>query len=249
LLKWGGLTVAILGILFLYADLHGPRLIIPKTPDIEISEITPAMNFAQVCLRGKATFAKYDEEMRALGITLTNPDNEQVSIFIRAYDAETKRLIEMEKQRLDKGDPQPKFPAVGDNLLVRGNLRIRSGFNMMILQFAEGLRIDRPQAIQITIENLVENKEKWADYQRFEIGWDNSRPAKIIARTDYDWATILTVYELESEAEISLMIPQVLTMFGRTLEAKIGDTIHARGAFSLYHGSPQLWLASWDDLG
>lgn len=242
LLKWGGLTVAILGILFLYVDLHGPRLVVREPPVIEISEISPAMNFAQVYIQGKATFVKYYDDTRFLGMYLTDPDNENASIFIRSYDAETKRLIEMEKQRLAENDPQPKFPAVGDIVTARGNLRVRPGFPMMILQFAEGLTIKRPEAAPVTIENMVENADKFDEYERLEI------EGKLISKKEYDWSTILAVYELSSEAETSLLIPNVLNRFGRTLEAEIGDTIRVKGAFQLYYGEPQLWLASWDDL-
>lgn len=246
LLKWGGLTVAILGILLLYVDLHGPRLIVREPQVIEISEISAAMNFAQVYVRGNATFVKYYEDTRFLGMFLVDESGNEM--FIRAYDAETHRLIEMETQRLADNDPQPKFPAVGDILTARGNLRVRPEFKMMILQFAEGLTIERPEATQVTIENMVENAAMFDQYQRFEIGWDENQPVKIIESADRGWATILTVYELDSEAETSVLIPQIMTMFGRTLDANIGDTIRAKGAFSLYYGSPQLWVASWDDL-
>jgi hypothetical protein len=242
LLKWGGLTVAVLGVLLLYVDLHGPRWIVREPPTIEnYSEITPAMNFAQIYIPGKATFVKYYDDTRFLGIFVE--DEDQNELFVRAYDAETMRLIRMESRRLEEGSPQPKFPAVGDILTVRGNLRVRPGFPMMILQFAEGLSIHRPEATRVTIENLVENASGFEEYRRFEV------VGKIIEITDRGWATILTLYELESEAEVSVLLPQVMMMFGGPLEVGIGDTVEVKGAFSQYYGSPQLWVASWDDIG
>ena len=160
----------------------------------------------------------------------------------------------MEKQRLAENDSQPKFPAAGDIVTARGNLRVRPGFPMMILQFAEGLAIVRPEADRVTIENMVENAGMFNEYQRLEIGWDENQLVKIInienLRASWapkPWATKLTLYELGSETEVSLMIPIVYTKFG-SLKAEIGDTIRVKGAFQFYYGKPQLWLASWDDL-
>jgi hypothetical protein len=247
--------VAILGVLFLYVDLHSMRFVVREVPTVEIADITPAMNFAQVYLEGKATFVRYDEETRFLGMFLTDENSD---IFVRAYDSETRRLIEMEKRRLAENDPQPKFPAVGDDLRVRGNLRIRPDFEMMILQFAEGLSIERPEAIRVKIENIVENKTAFEEHQRLEI------EGKVVEIEDRDWAVFLTVYELETGAGILVLIPEVVFMFGeseigsaslevkmgeRLLRVNVGAEVRVRGAFSVYHEQPQLWMASWDDLG
>lgn len=251
LLKWGGLAVAVVGIFFLYLDLHGPRIVVKEPYQISISGITSTMNMAQAVIQGKATFVKYYDDTRFLGMFLVDMDNENADIFIRAYDAETLRLINMEKERLAENDPTPKFPAVGDIVTVRGQLRVRAtgkvigpeGFRMMILQYAEGLlEIERPAATPVTIENIVSNPQNFEEYQRLQV------EGKIISTRNLGWATLLTLYEMDSGAEAGLMISNTLNMFGRTLEAKIGDTVRVKGAFQLYYGTPQLWLASWDDL-
>jgi len=246
LLKWGGLTVAVLGILFLYVDLHSANIVVKNPPTVALSEIEPTMNMAQVYIQGKATFVKYYEDTRFLGMFVS--DDAGNSIFIRAYDAETLRLIEMEKQRLAEGSSEPKFPAVGDIVTIRGQLRVRPDFKMMILQYAEGLEIERPLENRVTIAQMVSNPENFGEYQRLEIGWDENNPVKIISSTDRGWATMLTLYEMASESSTTLIVPKTLTRFGRTLEAKVGDTIRVKGAFQLYFTEPQLWLASWDDL-
>ncbi len=239
-LKWGGLTVAVLGVIFLYVDLHGPRLVVRPVPTVGISEIGPTMNYAQVYITGKATFVKYDEETRALGMFLS--DENGVELFIRAYDTETLRLLKFENKRLMENDNTPRFPGTGDIITVRGNLRIRPDFNMMIVSFAEGVTIDRPEASIVTIENMVENSTAFGIYERLQI------EGKIIDIATYDWSTILTVYEISSGAEASVLIPNILTDFLRPFDASMGDMIRVRGAFGMYYGSPQLWLASWDDF-
>lgn len=238
-LKWGGLFIAIFGVLLLYVDLHGPRLIIREPPQVEIGDISAAMNFAQVYIEGDATFVKYDNDTRFLGMFLADENGND--IFVRAYDGETRRLLEMEEKRLAEGDPNPKFPALGDIVKVRGNLRVRPEFKMQILQFAEGISIQRPVAEKITIENMVENSTTFKDYERFEI------EGKIIEIYDGGWAIFVTVYELETESQTSVLIPQVLKLWDQ-LDAKAGDNVRVRGAYGTYFGNPQLWLASWDDL-
>ena len=240
LLKWGGLAIAVLGILFLYVDLHSANIVVKNPPTVALSDITETMNMAQVYIQGKATFVKYYEDTRFLGMFVS--DDAGNSIFIRAYDAETLRLIEMEKQRLAEGSSEPKFPAVGDIVTIRGQLRVRPEFKMMILQYAEGIRIERPAATRTTIAQMVSNPENFGEYQRIEV------EGKIISSTDRGWAIMLTLYDVPSEAQTTLIVPKTLTYFGRELEAKVGDTIRVKGAFQLYFTEPQLWLASWDDL-
>ena len=253
LLKWGALAVAVFGILFLYVDLHGPHIIVKEPPlitDFSNNSISPTMNMASVYIKGEATFVKYYDDTKFLGMYVT--DNGGNEIFVRVYDTETRRLFEMENQRIAEGSTQPKFPAVGDNVTIRGQLRVRAsgeeGFKMMILQYAEGMTVERPAATMVTIENMNKNKESFGNYQRLEIGWDENNPVKIISIWDAGWATMLTLYEMSTSAETTLVIPNSLTLVSEATTIKIGDTIRAKGAFSLYYTSPQLWLAAWEDL-
>lgn len=238
-LKWGGLALGILGVLFLYVDLHTTNIIVKDVPVVGISDIQITMNFAQVIVPGKVTFAKYYKDEKNFGMYIA--DNFGNEIYVRIYDSETKRLIEAENQRLAEGSSKPIFPAVGDMAEVQGQLRIRPGFNMMILQYIEGLEITRPEATPITIEQLMANPENFEDWQRFEV------EGKITSTYDLGWANSITLYEMSTEAETTLLIPNSLNMFG-SLDAQMGDTIRVKGAFSLYYGKPQLWLASWEDL-
>jgi len=249
LLKWGGLAIAVFGVMFLYLDLHATHIIVREPQTIEISEITPTMNFGNVYITGKATFVKYYDDTKFLGMFITDLDNENVDIYIRAYDAETNRLMDMESQRLAENSPDPKFPAVGDIVTLRGQLIVRGGspeeeggFAMLRIQYAEGVKVERPETTRVTIENLVSNPESFGYYQRVEI------EGKIISTGSIGWASILTIYENGSEAEISLMVPNLITMFGRTLDANIGDRVRVKGAFELYYTQPQLWLSSVDEI-
>ncbi len=247
-LKWGGLALAIFGILFLYVDLHTTRIIVKETPTVKISELTPMMNYANVYITGKAAVVIFYDYDSHIWMNVVDLDNENADIGITVYDSETKRLIEMEKQRLAQGSSEPKFPAAGDILTVRGAPVVRGGaaeeggFMNFRVNYAEGLQIVRPSATRISIKNLVSNPDNFGLYQRLEV------EGKIIDSRATSWSTILTIYEMGTEAEIEIVLPNIMTRFGRTLTAKVGDTIWARGAFSMYYGDSQLSIASWDDL-
>jgi hypothetical protein len=44
------------------------------------------------------------------------------------------------------------------------------------------------------------------------------------------------------------MVPILLDQFGGPLSAKVGDLVRVNGAIQYYYGTPQIWLASWDEL-
>jgi len=253
LLKWGGLTIAVVGILFLCVDVRGLHLLTKPPYQVNISDLyldnAPTMNMAQVIMTGKATFVKFYDDTRFLGMFLVDPENENADVFIRAYDATTLDLIKQENERLAAGSSEPRFPAVGDIVTLRGNLRVRAsgqrtgGFRMLILMYADGLlEIDRPEATPVSIENIISNPENFEEYQRVQV------EGKIVDNYDLGWAQVVVIYEMDTGAELNIMFPQVLNMFGQGLSAKIGDTVRVKGAIQYYYTTPQLWLASWDDL-
>jgi RNA polymerase subunit RPABC4/transcription elongation factor Spt4 len=261
LLKWGGLAIAVLGVLFLYVDVRGPHILVRAPYQMTVGDVfldnAVTMNFAQVIMTGKATFVKYYEDMRSLGMFITDwennngeiRENENASIFIRAYDATTFALFDAEKARLDENSPEPKFPAVGDILTLRGNLRVRASatevgeFQMLYLQYPEGLlHIERPTATPVSMAQINSNPDNFTLYQRIQI------EGKIISTGDLGWAISLNLYEMSTGSEASVMVPNLLNQFGRTLTAKVGDLIRVKGAIQYYYGTPQVWLASWDDL-
>jgi hypothetical protein len=257
-LKWGGLAVAVLGVLFLYVDLRTFHFIVREPYYVRIADLyldnAPTLNMAQAVITGKATFVKYYEDMRALGMFLVDLENENASVFVRAYDATTLDLIRRERERLEAGDPEPKFPAVGDIVTVRGNLRVRAAggrageFRMMILTYADGLlRIERPEGIPVRIADVVSQPENFGLYDRIQI------EGKILAIYDLGtprWAQVMIVYEMDSGETLDVMVPELLSRFGRSLEdvVRIGDMVRVSGAIQFYYTKPQLWLASWDDL-
>ncbi|MEW6222712.1 MAG: hypothetical protein AB1476_05340 [Candidatus Hadarchaeota archaeon] len=253
LLKWGGLAIAILGILFLYVDVRGPHILVKAPYQLRIGDLyldnSATMNMAQVIMTGKATFVKYYEDTRFLGMFITDLENENADVFIRAYDATTLTLLAMENQRLAENSSTPKYPAVGDIVTLRGNLRVRASgefigeFRMLILQYPEGvLEINRPAATPVSIKEAVDNMNNFSLYQRLQV------EGKVISTSDLGWAKVVTLYDMGSGAELGLMLPSVLNYFGTPLQTNIGDLIRARGAIQSYYGTPQLWVASWDDL-
>lgn len=252
LLKWGGLSIAILGILFLCADVRGLHIIAKQPYQIAISDLfkenATLMNMGQAVLTGKATFVKFYEDTNFLGMYLVDPENSEASIFIRAYDATTKALIKLENERLARGSPVPAFPSVGDIVTVRGSLRVRAvgdranQFQMLIVQYPEGfMKIERPVARKVTIYEVVHSLENFAEYERLEVS------GKVISIDDLGFAKNLTIYEVETQESMNIMIPKFLEKF-RSAHPAIGAKITVSGALQSYYGTPQLWVASWDDV-
>ncbi|MEM2678881.1 MAG: hypothetical protein QXU01_00470 [Candidatus Hadarchaeales archaeon] len=252
LLKWGGLSVAVLGVLFLCADVRGLHIIAKQPYQIAISDLfkenATLMNMGQAVLTGKATFVKFYEDTNFLGMYLVDPENSEASIFIRAYDATTKALIRLESERLAKGSPIPAFPAVGDIVTVRGSLRVRAvgdkanQFQMLIVQYPEGfLKIERPTGRKVRIHDVVHFPENFTEYERLEV------TGKVISIDDLGFAKNLTLYEVETQESMNIMIPKFLERFGGAYPA-IGAKITVSGALQSYYGTPQLWVASWEDI-
>jgi hypothetical protein len=192
---------------------------------------------------------KYYEDTRFLGMFITDLENENADVFVRAYDATTLTLLAMENQRLAENSSTPKYPAVGDIVTLRGNLRVKASgefvgeFRMLILQFPEGvLKIVRPAATPLTIKQVVENMDNFPLYQRLQV------EGKIISTSDPGWAKVFNLYDMNSGAEMSLVLPNVLNYFGTPVQLDIGDLLRAKGAIQSYYGTPQLCVASWDDL-
>jgi hypothetical protein len=200
-------------------------------------------------MTGRATFVKYYDDTRSLGMFLTDLENENQDIYVRAYDVTTFTLFDLEKVRLDENSPVPKFPAVGDIVTMRGNLRVRAAaaqageFKMLYLQYPEALlNIERPTPTPVSIVQINTNPDNFTLYQRIQI------EGKIISTGDLGWAVSLNLYEMGTGAEASVMVPNLLDQFGRTLDVKVGDLVRVKGAIQYYYGTPQVWLASWDDL-
>ncbi|MFN4133392.1 MAG: hypothetical protein ACK4GQ_03380 [Candidatus Hadarchaeales archaeon] len=252
ILKWGGLAVAVLGIMFLYVDVRTTHILVGGPYGIRVADLyldnAATLNFAQVVVTGKATFVKYYEDTKFLGMFINDLENENASVFVRAYDATTKFLLKLENERLNAGESDPKFPALGDIVTLRGNLRVRASgeevaqFRMLIVQYPEGfIEIYRPEAIQATIEQIALHPENFPQYSRLMV------TGKIIGKSDLGWAVVLTLLEPETNAELNVMLPKVLWQFG-DLQAGIGDVVNVKGAIQMYYTTPQLWVASWDDL-
>jgi len=252
LLKWGGLAVAVLGVLFLCADVRGLHIATRPPYEISISDLflenATLMNMGQVVLTGRATFVKFYEDTGFLGMYLTDLENSDASVFVRAYDSTTKALIELENRRLRENRGSPAFPAVGDIVTVRGSLRVRAigdranQFQMLIVQYPEGfVRIERPEGREARIFDVVHSFENFEEYGRLKVS------GKVISISDLGFAKDLELYEVGTGESLDVLIPSFLERFGR-FYPQVGACVIAEGALQSYYGRPQLWVASWDDL-
>ncbi len=231
LLKWGGLALAVFGVLALYTDALVFKVVARDLPLISVSEIEPTMNFATVRIRGTVTGVRYETDTKWSSFWVL--DNED-TIFIRAFDSETKQLH-------NTGN----FPGVGDEVEVVGQLRTRPGFISMILQVAKGLKINRPEpAEKIPIENIILNPENFL-YKRVWVEGEVSR-----VQPNWPWTGMTTITISEAGAELVVFVPHAYPWFNGFdgLGISEGDNLRVEGGIGLYFEQAQLYPANLDDI-
>lgn len=232
LLKWGGLALAVLGTLAIYAyalGFQGPP------PQLEIEDIEPTMNFGTVQLNGVVTGVRYEADTEWLAIFL---DDNTGSIFIRVYDSETEALIK-----------RNNVPGVGQRINITGRLRNRPDFNMMILQVANGLKIKETPPLKENISAITSSPENYI-YERVQL------EGKIISKekdAPYEGTASIEIQDPTTgeslEAFISYKAPWFEEWFNDSWDQiSVGDTLRITGGIDLYYESVQLYPANPSDL-
>jgi len=227
LLKWGGLALAVCGVLALYADATVFKAMIKDPPLITLAEIEPTMNFAVVRVEGLVTGVAYRESDMTIGMWLSQGEQ---TIFVKVYDEETKRLIATQN-----------IPRVGDNASIIGQLRVRPDFRMIILQVAGGLHWSRPDATPMSIDNVLADAENIL-HKRVQIEGRYLGENVIIG----GWARKIILHDLVSDNKISVLMPYtVLANFQspfrvigeekfQELGLRAGQILRVRGAVGMY---------------
>lgn len=228
MLKWGGLALAVCGVLALYADATVFKVVIKDPPVITLDQIEPTMNFAVVKLENcLVTGVTYDELDVTLGIWLSQGGQ---TIFVRVYDEETKRLI-----------ATGNIPGTGDYASIIGQLRVRPDFRMMILQVAGGLRWSRPEAQSMSIPQLLDNAENLL-YKRVSV------EGKFISTRSIGWASTSTIQDNQTGENVVVLVPYVPWMKKfEELGIPENQKLRVSGAVSLYYDQVQLLPANLDE--
>lgn len=233
LLKWGGLALAVIGVLALYVDALWFKVVVRDAPPLSLSEIEPTMNFAAVNITGTVTGVRYEDDTKWMSIWLDdNFDDYTDAIFIRVYDSETKQLIE-----------RNNVPGVGQEISIVGQLRLRPGFTQLILNVAGALDILPETPENLDIGDVVSNPENYI-YERVRV------QGKVIEIETTKWgAKDLTLLDVMTGDELTVYVQNYPWFAGYDgLGVSEGDTLEVTGGVELYFNEVQLHPANLSDI-
>lgn len=236
LLKWGGLALAVFGVLGIYVYALG---FMGPPPSMHLADVNPTNNFAIVTFENiTVTGARYDTSTRWLSIFVDNTEDNVGSMFIRAYDSETEKLIE-----------RNNVPGPGQKVDIVTKLQTSEDFNMGVLQVAGGLDILETTPKKISISKLSSNPENYL-YERVQV------EGKVMDKSKDDPFEGTATVKLESVTTgntLEVQFPYSAPWFKETLDENwsqisIGSTITVTGGVDLYYNSVQLSPGSWEDF-
>jgi len=233
LLKWGGLALAVLGVLALYVDALWIKAVVRDAPPLSLSDIEPTMNFAAVEITGTVTGVRYEDDTEWMSIWLDdNFDDDTDAIFIRIYDSETEQLIK-----------RGNVPGTGQEISIVGQLRLRPGFTQLILNVAGALEILPETPENVSIGEVVSNPENYF-YERVRV------EGKVTEAGTTSWGSeSLTLLDVTTGDELTVYVQNYPWFAGYDdLGISEGDTLRVTGGVELYYDEVQLYPANLDDI-
>lgn len=214
------LILAVLGVAILVFAAGGAA-----TPLTKIGDIGATMNYAYVRLDGVVTRGPlYDPDTQTLRFYVTDDTGE---IQAGAFRDVTQALLAAEK-----------IPAVGDKIMLEGNLRVRDDFTSFNLTSANKLQIIPPDARAIQIA---------------DIGFDDEYQYVIVRgdvrdlRQPFQGLTLITLGDASGEVDVALS-GDVEKLYGARAPLALGDSVEARGVVTYFRDTPQILLRQPRDI-
>lgn len=214
------LILAVLGVAILVFAAGGAA-----TPLTKIGDIGATMNYAYVRLDGVVTRGPlYDPDTQTLRFYVTDDTGE---IQAGAFRDVTQALLAAEK-----------IPAVGDKIIMEGNLRVRDDFTSFNLTTADKLQIIPPDARAIQIA---------------DIGFDDEYQYVIVRgdvrdlRQPFQGLTLITLGDASGEVDVALS-GDIEKLYGARAPLALGDSVEARGVVTYFRDTPQILLRQPRDL-
>jgi hypothetical protein len=220
ILKGLVLALAIAGVLALLVAVRSTA-----RPLIEISSITPAMNFAYVRIAGVIPgYPSLSSAGDYLSFTIQD-DTGQMRVL--AYRATVNALL-----------AQGRLPMPGDRVAVEGSLRVRDDDATLTLQAPEGLEIVPAEPMSIELAAL----------DALPIGARASLTAQV--RQVRDITPALRRVTLRSgDAQAQMLLPLDLPgTFGALPVLQVGDWVHVTGGVGEYRGEREVLPARAQDI-
>lgn len=236
LMKWGSLALAVVGVIGLYIYALG---FMGPPPSMHLAEVEPTNNFAIVNFENvTVTGARYDTSTRWLSIFIDNTEDNASSMFIRAYNSETEKLIE-----------RNNVPGTGQKVDIVTKLQTSEDFNMGILQVAGGLEILPTTPENVGISELNSNPENYL-YERVRV------EGKVLNKSKddpFEGTATVKLGSTTTGGTLEVQFPYSAPWFKEKLDKNwdkisVGDTITVTGGVDLYYNTIQLSPAGWEDF-
>lgn len=239
LLKWGGVALAVLGVIGLYVyalGFQGPP------PSIRLADVEPTMNFSIVQFENvTVTGARYDRSTSWMSIFIDNTEDKAGSMFVRAYDSETEELVKRtrawteEHEALKPGQRVNIIPGIGQKVDITLKLQTSEDFNYGILQVAGGLEILPRPPKKMAISTLVSEPENFL-YERVRVDGKVVRKEK---DEPFTGTATVELQDLASADTLEVQFPYSAPWFEGSFEERWnqfseGDTITVTGGVELY---------------
>jgi DNA/RNA endonuclease YhcR with UshA esterase domain len=229
--RYGSLLLAIFGVLFLWLAAKNKEI-----EELDFTVITPTMNFAFVKVTGTVigdprVYFNENGNVNSMNFTIANGKNE---VRIMAYSAVAQRIIEARK-----------LPAKGENVELKGSLRIRDEGDSLALY------IQAPEHISIEGSGPVKTKNFWEitkedEGKHFDIKAyivdirknESKAPGSIVISSESGKTTTLTVWNTVIDG-MRMMHKDKLVR---------GAEFEARVTVNVYRDRMQLMLRNSTDL-
>lgn len=226
------MTIALFGILAIVLAVGGLVLLYvyasdTEVPNVRISEIQAAMNFAYIQIEGDVTRSpNYNPESESLTFWV---DDDSGRMLVSAFRSEARALI-------DAG----RVPALGDHVVVSGILRVRDALPSLILNSINAL-------------DLVRAIESPTTRSAATVLADDVFSAVNVhgqVRAVRQLSSGLQILTIRDESgEIDIVIDDDLeAIYGPVPRPHVGDTVDVTGIVTLFDNAPQVTLTRSDHL-
>lgn len=194
-------------------------------PRLSIGEISATMNFAYGEIAGRVTDGpRYNPDSRTLSFTV---DDGTGRMRVWAFRDVVEALRE-----------SGKVPALGDQVVVAGTVRVQEEDVSLTLNVPRHLQIFRPEAEERTIGSIAPEDA----LQRVRV---QGRVQEV--REPYPGLTLITLQDATGKIDVAVY-QDIQWLTGGLVPPAPGDSVEVEAAVSLYRGRPQLVPASVQDI-
>lgn len=218
--KYGSLVLAIVGLAVLFF-----AAIRSEVPVVEIGTLSGTMNWAYVRIKGIVSRQPtYDLEAQTLKLWVRDSTDE---IMVTAYRSEADWLM-----------AEGLVPVMGDTIALEGTLRIKEGFQYLILDVPQHTEVQPAAPAELAIGDV---NEGWL-YQPVIV-----RGVVRDERTPYEGLRILTLRDATGEIDVTLS-ESAPTFGSRLLAPSLGQAVQVTGAVDRYKDVLQVSVGRGRDI-